>query len=409
MLFVSSRVTPDESVGSYSRHNLYSRSGGPGATPFLFLMPLKILAINWRDLKNPLAGGAEVHLEENLRRLVRMGHSVTLLTSNYPGGLSEEVVEGIRMVRKGNDFMFNWFVPFTLKKELKKNSYDVVIEDINKIPFYSPFFQKLPTLVIVPHLFSDAVFREINFVVGMYIYLAEKPIRRVYRGKKYCVISESTKKDLIERGVFPDDIKVVHCGTDFSLYNKDPNVAKEKEPLVVYLGRLKKYKSVDHLLKAFAKIAADFPKARLVIVGEGDDKTRLLGLTKELGVESRVTYTGFVPKEEKVAWLRKAWVVVCPSLKEGWGLTNIEANACGTPVVCPDVPGLRDSVEPGKSGLLYEYGQIDQLAGLLKQVLSDVNLRKKLEAGAWEWSRKFSWDRSAEKMIKLVEEVAAKK
>lgn len=372
-------------------------------------MALKILAINWRDLKNPLAGGAEVHLEENLRRFVQMGHSVTLLTSNYPGGLAEETVEGIRMVRRGNDYTFNWFVPFMLKKELKKNNCDIVIEDINKIPLYSPLFQKLPTLVIVPHLFSDAVFQEINFLIGLYIYLAEKPIARVYRGKKYCVISESTKQDLVERGIPAKDIAVVHCGTDLSLYKKDPNVAKEKEPLVVYLGRLKKYKSVDHLLKAFAQITADFPKARLIIVGEGDDKPRLLDITRQLGIESRVTFTGFVSKGEKVAWLRKAWVVVCPSLKEGWGLTNIEANACGTPVVCPNVPGLKDSVAPGKSGLLYEYGRIEQLAGLLRQVLSDANLRLKLETGAWEWAQRFSWDRSASEMIKLVEDVAGKK
>ncbi|MGH8004353.1 MAG: glycosyltransferase family 4 protein, partial [Limisphaerales bacterium] len=276
-------------------------------------MSLKILAINWRDLKNPLAGGAEVHIEENLRRFVKMGHSVTLLTSNFPGGAKEEVVEGVRMVRSGNDYTFNWCVPFMLKRELKKNAYDVVLEDINKVPFYSPLFQKLPTLVVVPHLFADAVFQEINFVLGLYIYLAEKPIPWVYRGKKYCVISESTKQDLTARGIPAEDVRVVYCGTDFSLYSKDPKVAKEKEPLIVYLGRLKKYKSVDHLLAAFAKIAVDFPKARLIIIGEGDDHPRLLDITRKLGIESRVTYTGFIPKEEKVTWLRKAWVVVCPS------------------------------------------------------------------------------------------------
>ena len=135
-------------------------------------MPLKILAINWRDLKNPLAGGAEVHLEENLRRFVKMGHSVTLLTSNFRGGVKEEVVEGVRLLRGGNDSTFNWFVPFMLKKELRKTACDVVLEDINKVPFYSPLFQKLPTLVVVPHLFADAVFQEINFILGFYIYLA---------------------------------------------------------------------------------------------------------------------------------------------------------------------------------------------------------------------------------------------
>ncbi len=348
-------------------------------------------------------------MEENLRRFVKMGHSVTLLASNFPGGAEEELVEGVRMVRTGNDFIFNWYVPFMLKRELKKNSYDVVLEDINKVPFYSPLFQKLPTLVIVPHLFADAVFQEINFVLGLYIYLAEKPIPWAYRGRKFCVISESTRRDLTARGIPPENVRVVHCGADFSLYSKDSRVTKEKEPLVVYLGRLKKYKSVDHLLTAFAKIAADFTGVRLIIIGEGDDHPRLADITRKLGIESRVTYTGFVPKEKKVGWLRKAWVVVCPSLKEGWGLTNIEANACGTPVVCADVPGLRDSVSPGKSGLLYPYGQIEGLAAHLREILSNHALRQKLEAGALDWAKNFSWDRSAEEMIELVEEVMEKK
>ena len=372
-------------------------------------MALRMLAINWRDLKNPLAGGAEVHLEENLRRFVKMGHSVTLLASNFSGGAKEEVVAGVRMLRAGNDYTFNWYVPFMLKSELKKNSYDVVLEDINKVPFYSPLFQKLPTLVVVPHLFADAVFQEINFVLGAYIYLAEKPIPWIYRGKKYCVISESTRQDLLARGIPPEDVRVVHCGTDFLLYFKDPNVVKEKDPLVVYLGRLKKYKSVDHLLAALVKIAVDIPKVRLLVIGDGDDRPRLVDLTRKLGIESRVTYTGFVPKEDKVNWLRKAWVVVCPSLKEGWGLTNIEANACGTPVVCANVPGLRDSVAPGKSGLLYPYGQVERLAGSLCDLLSNSSLRLHLEKGALEWAKNFSWDRSAEEMLKLVEEVAQKR
>ena len=211
------------------------------------------------------------------------------------------------------------------------------------------------------------------------------------------------------RGIPAEEVRVVHCGTDFSLYCKAPNVTKAKEPLVVYLGRLKKYKSVDHLLSAFAKIAVDFSRARLIIIGQGDDHPRLADSTRKLGIESRVTYTGFVPKEEKVDWLRKAWVVVCPSLKEGWGLTNIEANACGTPVVCADVPGLRDSVSPGRSGLLYPYGQIDQLAVQLRNLLSNSQLRQQLEEGALEWAKSFSWDRSAQEMIKLVEEVAQKR
>jgi glycosyltransferase involved in cell wall biosynthesis len=366
---------------------------------------LNILALNWEDLSNPQAGGAEVHLQEILKRIAQKGHQVTLLCSGWPGCEATEEVDGIRIVRRGSRFNFNFVAPFALRALVKEKRWDAMIEDINKIPFYSPLFHRLPLLVVIPHLFSDSVFKEINFVLGTYIYLSEKPISWLYRGFKFMVISDSTKEDLVRRGLPPDDIHVIHCGIDHQLYHADPSMEKEPVPTVIYLGRLKKYKSIDHLLSAFALTLNEIPQAKLVIVGEGDYKANLIDLAQKLGITDKVEFTGFVDREEKVRRLQRAWVAVCPSLKEGWGLTNIEANACGTPVIASNVPGLKDSVVHEKTGILYEYGNVQQLSDHLNRILTDLDYREKLRQGGLAWAKKFHWDDAADRTFQLLEEI----
>jgi glycosyltransferase involved in cell wall biosynthesis len=366
---------------------------------------LKILAINWEDLKNPQAGGAEVHLQEILKRIAQKGHEITLLCSSFPGAKPTEEFDGIRIIRKGFRYNFNLVAPFAFKALLREKNWDIVIEDINKIPFYTPLYHRLPLLVIIPHLFSDTVFKEINFVLGLYIYLSEKPIPAIYRGFKFMVISESTKEDLVKRGIPPDDIFVIKCGIDQALYRVDPQVKKETDPTVIYLGRLKKYKSIDHLLAGFSLVLGKIPEAQLVIVGEGDYKGHLMDFAKKLGLEKKVEFTGYVDKYEKVKRLQKSWVAVYPSLKEGWGLTNIEANACGTPVIASNVPGLKDSVIDGQTGLLFEYGNVQELSECMVKILSDKEHRETLIRGGISWARSFNWDEVAEKTFELMEKI----
>ncbi|OGC76994.1 MAG: hypothetical protein A2145_03630 [candidate division Zixibacteria bacterium RBG_16_40_9] len=370
---------------------------------------MKILAINWQDISNPQAGGAEVHLTEILTRLAREGHSVTLLCSRYNAASKLEEKDGIRIIRTGGRYTFNWVLPFKLLRLLKNEKFDIILEDINKIPFYSPLFHKLPVLVVIPHLFSDSVFKEINFILGLYIYLSEKPVPKIYKGFKFMVISESTKKDLVSRNIPAENILVVECGIDHGLYRFEPEEPKFEIPTIIYLGRIKKYKSVDDLIKAMPKVLEKIPEAELLIVGDGDYKPVLEKLVKDSKLSDKVTFMGYVSKEQKVKLLQKAWVSVYPSLKEGWGLTNIEANACGTPVIASDVPGLRDSVLPGKSGLLFDYGNIENLASVLIQILSDQNLRNRLIQGGLEWAKKFSWEKTADKSLEIIENILNQK
>jgi glycosyltransferase involved in cell wall biosynthesis len=366
---------------------------------------MRILALNWNDLKNPYAGGAEVHLEELLRRLVKYGHEVTLFCSGFQGCAPEEEVQGIRIVRRGNRWTFNFVAPFHLRRLLREQRFDVLIEDINKIPFYTPLYLNLKTLVVVPHLFSTSVFSEVNFVIGSYIYLAEMPLIRAYRGCPFNVISESTAEDIARRGVPREDISIIHCGIDRHTYAYDSSVPKYDTPTILYLGRIKKYKSIQHLIRALVVVRESVPDCRLMVVGDGDYLPRLRQLARSLAIEDRVEFPGFVSVEEKVNRMRQSHVAVLPSLREGWGLTNIEANSVGTTVVAANSPGLRDSVRDGQTGLLYAYGDVDELASKLTAVLADSELRSRLEAGALKWAEEFDWDRAAKEFEAVLDKV----
>jgi glycosyltransferase involved in cell wall biosynthesis len=174
--------------------------------------------------------------------------------------------------------------------------------------------------------------------------------------------------------------------------------------MIGYFGRLKKYKSVDQLLKAVPKVLRDVPNLKVLVVGEGDDRPRLEALAEELGIVDAVEFTGLVTESRKIELLQTMWCKVATSSKEGWGLTVIEANACGTPVLASNVPGLRDAVRDGETGLLYAYGDIKDLSDKILLFLSDRTLRERLTANALRWASAFSWDAAAQQTVQLLEQ-----
>ncbi len=368
---------------------------------------MRILALNWQDLKNPQAGGAEVHLEEILKRLVQYGHQVDLLCSNFPGGGKTDITDGINIIRSGSRLNFNWVAPFALRKLISANRYDVVIEDINKIPFYSSLYHKLPTLIVIPHLFADTIFQEINFILGSYIFLFEKPVPLMYKTRQFMVISKSTADEVEKRGIPRENIHVVECGIDKEIYRFDPSIPKFDIPTLIYIGRLKKYKNVETAITALPLIRKTVPNARLVIIGSGDHQPDLQRLTEAMGLTDAVEFKGFIPQAEKITYLRRAHISVYPSLKEGWGLTNIEANACGTAVLAARVAGLQDSVDEGNSGLLFEFGNIEAFASLAVKMICDDSFRKGLEMGGLRWAANFSWDKAAKATEDIIKRIVA--
>ena len=365
---------------------------------------MKILLLNWQDIKNPYGGGAEVHMHEIFKRIVARGHSVTLFCSSFPGAPTEEVIDGIRIIRQGSRNLFNYFVPLRYYSQFRHERYDIVVDDINKIPFFTPLFVKEPLVGIVHHLFGKSIFVEVSLPAGLYVNIAERISFPIYRDIPIAVVSESTKQEMIAQRFPESNLHIVSNAIDHTLY-RPLGRQLSSCPLIGYLGRLKKYKSVDHLLKAFQIVLHEIPNARLIVVGDGDVRQQLQELAGKLNIAASSEFTGYVSSEEKVRWLNQMDIVVNPSAKEGWGLTVIEANACGTPVVASDVPGLRDAVIDGETGLLYEYGNIEQLAEKILLLLRDEHLRLRLAAGALSYAQSLTWDASANIMLDVIEKV----
>jgi glycosyltransferase involved in cell wall biosynthesis len=364
---------------------------------------VKILVINWQDIKHPLGGGAEVHLHEIFKRIAARGHSVTLFCSVFGDAPREENIDGIRVLRSGGRHLFNFRVPMRYWMEFQHSGFDVVVDDMNKIPFFTPFFVKEPLVGIVHHLFGRSIFTEAPLPVALYVFAAERFALPFYRNFPTAVVSESTKQELMHYGYQEASLSIVQNAVNQELY-RPLDVDLSPDLHIGYLGRLKKYKSIDHLLMAFQIVKKELPNAKLTILGDGDARPSLEKLAVELGIAQSVTFAGYVAPEEKVRLLGQMRVVVNTSAKEGWGLTVIEANACGIPVVASDVPGLRDSVVDERTGFLYEYGNIEQLAQKIMLVLRDDNLRDRLSREALAWGRSFSWDVSADRMLKVLEE-----
>lgn len=366
-------------------------------------MPFRILVVNWRDIRNPEAGGAEVHIQEIFSRIVRHGHHVTQLCSLFPHAKPHEWIDGIETVRAGRKHTFNLTVPGFYRKHLAASRFDVIVEALNKIPFFLPWLTDRPVLALVHHLFGLPVFRETNPVFACCIYMAERMIPVVYRSCLFEAISDSTKAELTGMGIPEHRIGVVYSGHDMSKYDGGAALSEKTEPWIIYLGRIKRYKNIDHLIRAMPLILKAVPEARLAIVGDGDYRATLEALTAKLGVQDAVKFTGFVPEAEKIAWLRRAMVSAFPSSKEGWGLTVIEANARYTPVVAANVPGLRDAVVDGHTGMLVPLGDIDVLADRLIWILQDRETRERMANAAAEWASRFTWDATAEQTLQLIE------
>jgi glycosyltransferase involved in cell wall biosynthesis len=350
-----------------------------------------LLAINFRDMAHPDAGGAELHLEQILLEAVARGWRVTWLASGFPGGAPEADHRGIRVVRRASWWDFNLMVPGILKREFSSPPPDLVVEDINKAPAFTPWFTKAPVAVIVPHLFGATIFRETSAPIALYVVALESLIPAAYDDSRFVAISESTRDDLVRRGVARERITVVHCGLDHDGYRPDPAAGKTAAPTIVFVGRLRRYKGVDWVMRSLPALLRRVPEAKLLVIGDGPFEAALRRSAASLGVAHAVEFLGFLPRAEKVRRMQQAWVVVQPSPKEGWGLTVVEAGACGTAVVAADSPGLRDSVRRDETGLLVPYGDDARLSEALVRVLTDPPLRERLAAAGIAWAARFTW------------------
>lgn len=353
---------------------------------------MHIVIFNWRDMKHEQAGGAEAYLHHQAVFWAKKGHRVDWVTSKVKGHPRYEVVDGLHVYRNGGIYTL---YPCAVMRYLKLKRPDVVIDALNGVPFWTPLFVRVPRVLLIHHISTDIWLREFPKLVARFgIWLETWLMPRVYRKDPIITVSESSKK-MIKQLFYENPVTVVHNAINSRFCPGE----KASTPEIIYCGRLKKYKSIDVLLDAFSRLTN--LNCTLHIVGRGDDEERLKRRARQLDLKN-VIFHGFVSEDEKMRLLQRAWIAVNPSKMEGWGITNVEANVCGTPVVGADVPGIRDSIEDGESGVLVPYGDVNVLAGVLCKFLRDDAYRTFLSRGAVEWAKNFSWEVSSSKFMNVL-------
>ncbi len=366
---------------------------------------MKILLVNWQDRENPQAGGAEIHLHEIFGRLAAMGHEVALLCGGWPGCPERATLDGIEVHRVGTRHSFPLHAARYYHARLESRRFDVLVEDVNTVPLFTPRWRGVPPVVtLVPHLFGGTVFKEAPLPLATAVWLAERPLPLVYGRTPFHAISQSTADDLVARGIRRELVRVIYPGIDARHFTPAPE-RRSPTSLFAYLGRLKRYKGVELVIRSFARVAD--PSARLAIAGTGDDRARLEGVAASLAVSDRVEFLGFIDEAEKLDLLRRAWALVFASPKEGWGITNLEAAACGTPVVASDSPGLRESVRDGETGYLVPHGDVGAMGAALSRIAASPGLVRELGAGARRFAETFTWERAAHETAAHLADVLA--
>lgn len=341
-------------------------------------------------------GGAEVFTREVLKRWVKTGHEVTLFASKFKECKVKEINEGINIIREGGKYSAYWKAKKCYDQLFLQEGYDVVIDEINTRPFLTPKFVKNGEKIIalIHQLAREYWLYETPFPLSYigYYFLEERWLKN-YRKIPTVTVSQSSREDLVNLGF--EKVFVVGEGLNFKpLMELDE---KEKYPVVIYAGRLKKAKRTDHAIKAFKIIKEKIPEAELWIIGDGDLRKKLMKIACN-GVRF---YRG-LPSDERRKLIKKAWVLVNPSVREGFGLNVIEANALGVPCIAYHVPGLRDSIIDGETGLLVKSDNVEALAKAIIKVLTSDALRIRLSEKALTYSKSFSWDEVADQFMKVI-------
>jgi glycosyltransferase involved in cell wall biosynthesis len=354
---------------------------------------VRVLLVNWQDIENPQGGGAEIHLHQIFGRLAHRGHEITLLCGGWLGAARRARIDGMDIHRVGTRASFGVVARSFFRRNLAHQPWDIIVEDINKVPLYTPLWSGNRTAALVPHLFGATAFLELPAPLAAAVWLSERPLGRIYRDVPFEAISESTRDDLVARGIPRRNIEVIYPGIDTTTYTPDL-ASRSPQPVFAYLGRLKKYKGVHLVVRAFA--AMRNTGATLEIAGAGDYRPALEGLVRSLDLGGRVRFLGRISEGEKLALLRRAWGLVFASPKEGWGITNLEAAACATPVVASNSPGIRESVRYGETGFLIPHGDVASMAAAMDRLAASVELVEQLGLQARRFAETFTWERAAD-------------
>jgi glycosyltransferase involved in cell wall biosynthesis len=362
-----------------------------------------VVFFSWRDTSNPEGGGAEVYLERMARGLVERGARVTIFCAAHEDGPADDVRDGIRFVRRGTKTTV-YLRGMLLLAARRLGRVDLVVDVQNGLPFFTRLVTRKPVVVLVHHVHREqwpVVYPGLTGRVGWWIESRLAP--RLYRRCQYVAVSQATRAELAGLGVDTDRVAVVHNGSDRPLPMDD---VKSEVPSLCVVGRLVPHKQVEHAIAAFSTLRTTIPGLRLTVVGSGwwDEELRAFSANTPGGQD--VDFVGHVSERRKQSIYASSWVMVLPSLKEGWGLVVGEAGMHGTPTIAYRAAGgTQESIDDGISGVLVDTPE--ELTSKLGELLTDHVWRSELGAGALKMSHQFTWQHSQESFALVLREALA--
>lgn len=366
---------------------------------------MDILILNWRDVKNPEGGGAEIILYELARRLVKKNNSVTWFCSSFKNSLKEEIQDGIKIVRSGNKYSV-FFHAFQYYRKLKVKP-DRVIDCINTACWQTSMYVEQKRRILYANQAARKVFfYEYPFPFSLLAYLIEPLQYLTYKNTNVICYSNSIKKDLESFGLDKKNIHTFPLGIDHSRY-----FPKKKSilPTFIFVARFVRNKRPERCVASMIGVVKKYPEAKLYLVGYGKEEDNLKAQIAKLKLIKNVfivnknnVFLESDMRDEKVRLMQEAWALLLPSVKEGWGMVVTEAAACATPSIVSNVTGLKDSVIHNKTGIILSKDPSpEEIADAMISLIENKE-RKKFYENSIKWSKNFSWSKSFDNFKKYL-------
>lgn len=371
---------------------------------------MNILILSWRGPKHPHSGGAELVTHEHAKAWVKSGHIVTLFTSDFEGAKKNEIIDGIKIIRRGNQILSVQFQAFRWYLFENQEKFDLVIDQFHGLPFFTPLYVRSRKLGFIHEVTKDVwkynpLPEPFHSVVSLIGQKGEPWIFKCfYKNIPFLTVSESTRQELIEIGISKKNIEIIQNGVKTQI----PEIIVKK-PIVTFLGAIAEDKGIEDALTVFSLLKNK--KLHFWVIGKHDDDyfKKVSQLSKKLSLSGRIKFWGFVSEKKKIELLAQSLVVVNPSVREGWGLTVLEAASVGTPTVAYNVSGLKDAIINNQTGLLSEEKTPEALAALTEEILSNKTLYKKLQQNGIKRAGQFDWKKSTGLSLKFISRIVVDK
>jgi glycosyltransferase involved in cell wall biosynthesis len=364
---------------------------------------MRFLMLNWRDPSNPISGGAERVSLAYMSGLISRGHEVFWFANDFPGAPPEETIDGVKILRgggKGGSVLKarEWY--------RQQPRFNLVIDQQHGIPWYAPWWAKTNCIAYLHEILGPiwkSFYRWPLSIIGQW---QEQFTYRLYRNVQYWTCSESTKRALHQAGVH--QVKVINNGLEL-----EPLAELEPKPLraplrLITVARLAPNKRIDHAIEAARILNKKGVEASLTVVGGGGVEDYLRQLASQNGAAGHITFAGRLSESDKNAHLRKAHLLLHTSVREGWGLNVVEANAMGTPAVVYPVAGLVDSTVHDRTGLVTPEETPESVAESIVGLLKSPEKYDQFRQNARDRAREFQWSRVLPAASDWLEEQARK-